>query len=134
MNHLFLGLITAAVIATAIIFVYVMLDLKRMMRALEKLAGTVENSLEPTITELQGTLKSVKNIADNITVVSEDIKNFSGALRGIGENAKCLSGEIEHLANFVRGINSSAAVEASSLRAGIKAGCQAFLKNLFKLY
>lgn len=133
MNHLFLGLITAAVIAAVIIFTYVMLDVRRMMRALEKLVGTVENSFKPTIEELQGTLKSVKNTADNITTVSGDIRNFSGALKGIGESARCLSGEIEHLASLVKDLNSFTAVEASSLKVGIKAGFQAFLKNLFGL-
>ncbi len=134
MNQLFLGLITAAVIAAVIIFVYVMLDLRRMMRALERLAGTVENSLKPTIAELQETLRSVRNAADDFTTVSEDIRNFSGALRGIGENVRCLSGEMERLTKFVKDINSSVAVEASSLRVGLKAGLQAFLKNLFGLY
>ncbi len=134
MNNLFLGLITAAVIVAVIIFVYVMLDLRKMMRALEKLASTVEYSLKPTVAELQGTLKSVRNAADDITTVGEDIRNFSGALKGIGENVRCLSGEMERLTKFVKGINSSVAVEASSLRVGLKAGLQAFLKNLFGLY
>ncbi len=134
MNHLFLGLMTAAVIAAVIIFVYVMLDLRRMMRALERLAGTVENSFKPTVDELQETLKSVRNVAEAITTVSGDIKNFSGALRDVGENARRLGVEIEHLAHFVKDINSSVAVEASSLRVGIRAGFQAFLKNLFGLH
>ena len=132
MNSLFLGLITAAVIAAVIIFVYVTLDLRRMMRALEKLAGTVENSFKPTVTELQETLRSVRNVADDITTISEDIRNFSGALRDVGENVKRVSAEIEHLASFVDGITSSAVVEASGLKAGVKAGFWFFLKNLLK--
>ncbi len=134
MNILFLGLITAAFIVAVIIFVYVMLDLRKMTRALEKLAGTVENSFKPTVDEFQETLKSVRIVANAITTASEDMRNFSGALRGVGENARRLGTEIGHLANFIKDINSSVAVEASSLRVGIKAGFRAFLKNFFRLY
>jgi len=131
-NNLFLGLITAAVIVAVIIFVYVMLDLRKTIRALKELVSTTENSLKPTVAELQEALKSVRNVANNVTAVSEDMKILSGALRDVGENVKRVSAEVEHLASFVDGITSSAVVEASGLKAGVKAGFWFFLKNLFK--
>ena len=127
-----MGLITAAVIVAVIIFVYVMLDLRKTIRALKELVNTTENSLKPTVAELQEALKSVRNVANNVTAVSEDMKILSGALRDVGENVKRVSGEIEHLASFADGITSSAVVEASGLKAGVKAGFWFFLKNLFR--
>ena len=132
MNNLFLGLITAAVIVVVIIFVYVMLDLRKTIRALKELVSTTENSLKPTVAELQETLKSVRSVANNVTTVSEDIKILSGSLRDVGENVKRVSRDIGHVVDFVDGITSSAAVEASGLKAGIKAGLWHFAKNLLK--
>jgi hypothetical protein len=60
------------------------------------------------------------------------MKILSGALRDVGENVKRVSGDIKHLVNFVDGITSSAIVETSGLKAGVKAGLWVFLKNLFK--
>jgi len=131
-NNLFLGLITAAVIVLVIIFAYVMLDLRRTIRALKELLNTTENSLKPTVAELQETLKSVRSVANNVTTVSEDVKILSGALRDVGENVKRVSEDVRHLVSFVNEMSSSAVVEASGLKAGVKAGFWFFLKNFFK--
>ncbi len=132
MNNLFMGLITAAVIVVVIIFVYVMLDVRKTIRALKELVNTTENSLKPTVTELQETLKSIRNVANNVTAVSEDMKILSGALRDVGEDVKRVSGDVKDLVNFVDEMTSSAAAEASGLKAGVKAGFWYFLKNLRK--
>jgi len=131
-NNLFLGLITAAVIALVIVFIYVLLDLRKAIRTLKELESTTEDSLKPTVAELQETLKSVRNVANNVTAVSEDMKILSGALRDVGENVKRVSGDVKRLMNFVDEMTSSATVEASGLKAGVKAGFWYFLKNLRK--
>jgi uncharacterized protein YoxC len=127
-----MGLITVAIIVTVIIFIFVMLELRKTIRALKELVNTTENSLKPTVAELQETLKVVRKVADNVTVLSEDMKILSGSLRDIGENVMRVSRDIGHVVNFVDGITSSAAVEASGLKAGIKAGLWYFAKNLLK--
>jgi uncharacterized protein YoxC len=119
-------------IVVVIIFIWVMLELRKAIRALRELVNTTENSLKPTVAELQETLKSVRNVANNATVVSGDIKVLSGALRDVGENVKGVSGDIKHLMDFVDGITSSVVVETSGLKAGVKAGVWYFLKNLLK--
>ena len=132
MNNLFLGLITVAVIVAVIIFVYVMLDLRKTIRALKELVNTTEKSLKPTVSELQETLQSARNVANNVTAVSEDMKILSGALRDVGENVQRVSGDVKRLMNFVDEMTSSATAEASGLKAGVKAGFRFFLKSLFK--
>jgi uncharacterized protein YoxC len=132
MSNFFLGLITFAMTIAVIIFIWVMLELRKTIRALKELVSTTENSLKPTIAELQETLKSVRNVADNATVVSGDIKVLSGAFRDIGENVKRVNGDVKHLVDFVDGMTSSAVVEASGLKAGVKAGAWYFIKNLLK--
>ena len=132
MNNLFFGLITVAFIIGVIIFIYVMMELRKTIRALKELVNTTENSLKPTVVELQETLKSVRNVAENATAITTDIKVLSGALKDVGENVKRVSRDIKHMVDFVDGITSSAAVEASSLKAGAKAGFWFLLKNLSK--
>ena len=132
MNNLFFGLITVAFIIGVIIFIYVMLELRKTIRALKELVNTTENSLKPTVVELQETLKSVRNVAENATAITTDIKVLSGALKDVGENVKRVGADVEHLVNFVDGITSSAVIEASGLKAGVEAGFWFLLKNLSK--
>lgn len=132
MSNLMMGLITLAIIVTVIIFIYVMVELRRTIKSLKELVDTTENSLKPAVAELQEALKSVRKVADNVTAVSEDMKILSGSLRDVGENVKRVSRDIGNVVDFVDGITSSAAVEASGLKAGIKAGLWYFAKNLLK--
>jgi uncharacterized protein YoxC len=132
MNILLVGLITLAIIVAVIVFIGVMLELKKTIKALKELVDTTEHSLKPTVAELQETLKSVRNVADHLTVISGDMTVLSGALKDVGENVKHVNRDIKHMVDFVDGITSSAAVEASSLKAGAKAGAWVLLRNLLK--
>ena len=132
MSNLMMGLITLAIIVTVIIFICVMVELRRTIKSLKELVNTTENSLKPAVAELQEALKSVRKVADNVTAVSEDMKILSGSLRDVGENVKRVSRDIGNVVDLVDGITSSAVVEASGLKAGIKAGLWYFAKNLLK--
>ena len=132
MSNLFLGLITLAIIVAVIIFIWVMLELRKAIKALKELVNTTENSLKPTVAELQETLKSVKVLADSTMEITEDMKIFSGALKDAGKSVKHVSGDVERVVNLVEGITSLASLETSSLKAGIKAGLWVLSKSLFK--
>ena len=132
MSNLFLGLITLAIIVAVIIFIWVMLELRKAIKALKELVNTTENSLKPTVAELQETLKSVKVLADSTMEITEDMKIFSGALKDAGKSVKHVSGDVERVVNLVEGITSLASLETSSLKAGIKAGLWVLSKGLFK--
>lgn len=132
MSNFFLGLISLAIIVAVIIFIWVMLEFRKAIRALNELVTTTENSLKPTVAELQVTLKSIRNVADNVTGVAGDVKILSGALKNVGKSVNHVAGDVEHVANVVDKITSSATIEASGLKAGIKAGALVLLKNLFK--
>ena len=132
MSNLFWGLITLAIIVTVIIFICVMLELRKAIKALKELVNTTENSLKPTVAELHETLKSVTVLADSTTEITEDMKIFSGALKDAGKSVKHVSGDVERVVNLVEGITSLASLETSSLKAGIKAGLWVLSKSLFK--
>ncbi len=131
MDHFFLALVIVAIVAV-IVFMWVMLELRKAIMALKDLVSTTENSLKPTVAELKETLKSVRNVADNATVMSEDIKVLSGALRDFGTNVKRASGDVNHLVNLVDGMTSSAVSETYCLKAAMKAGGWYLIRNLLK--
>ncbi len=132
MSNLFWGLITLVIIVAVIIFIWVMLELRKAIKALKEFVNTTENSLKPTVAELQETLKSVKVLADSTMEITEDMKTFSGALKDAGKSVKHVSGDVERVVNLVEGITSLASLETSSLKAGIKAGLWVLSKSLFK--
>jgi len=132
MSNFFLGLIILAIVVAVIIFIWVMLELRKAIKALNGLVNTTENSLKPTVAELQETLKSVKVLADSTIEITEDMKIFSGALKDAGKSVKHVSGDVERVVNLVEGITSLASLETSSLKAGIKAGLWVLSKSLFK--
>jgi len=132
MSNLLMGLITLAIIVGVIIFIFVMIELRKTIGVLKELLKTTEESLKPTVVELQETLKSVRNVTENATAITGDMKVLSGALKDLGENVKHVSGDVKHLVKFVDGVTQSAVVEASGLKAGVNAGFRVFLKNLFK--
>ena len=132
MSNFFLGLIILAIVVAVIIFIWVMLELRKAIRALKELVNTTENSLKPTVAELQETLKSVKVLADSTMEITEDMKIFSGALKDAGKSVKHVSGDVERVVKLVEGITSLASLETSSLKAGIKAGLWVLSKSLFK--
>jgi uncharacterized protein YoxC len=123
-NQLWLTLIGIAVVVTAGFVISLIIELKKTLRSLNGLLKTTEESLKPTLEELQQTLKSLKNISDNINDVTADMKTLSGSVRDVGLNIKRVSGIVED-------ITSSVAVKASGVKAGLKTGFLVLLNNLF---
>ncbi len=132
MNTIFLGIITLAIVITVIIFIYAMVALRKTIRGLRELTETVENSLKPVVLDLQETLTSVKNFTDSTAGITDDVSIFTGALRSAGRSAEHVTRDVEHVVNLVEGITSFGVMEASSLKAGIKAGLWVLSKSLFK--
>jgi len=127
MNSIFLGFITLAFIAAVGVFIYVMVELRAAAKALKEFIKTTECScapLKPTLEELHLTLKSVRDMTDNINGVAEDVRELSGSVRDVGENVK-------HVSDLVEDVTSSALVRVSGLKAGVNAALEVLLKNLF---
>jgi uncharacterized protein YoxC len=132
MNTIFLGVIALAIVITVIIFIYVMVALRKTIRDLGELMDTVENSIKPVVTELQETLRSIKNFTDSTAGITDDVSIFTGALRDTGKSVNHVTKDVERVVNLVEGITSLGVMEASSLKAGIKAGLWVLSKSLFK--
>jgi hypothetical protein len=123
MTTLLLSIITIACVALVIVLIYVLLELRVATQKLEQFIGTSETSLKPTLDELPGTIKSIRHIAENIAMVTDDVKTLSGSVREVGKNIRLTSGYIEEIA-------SSSSVQVSGLRAGVRAGLYTLVNNL----
>ena len=128
MNTVLLGLITAAVVAAGVVFMVVMFELRTAVRALKDLIKTTECScapLKPTLEELQMTLKSVRDMTDNINGVAGDVRELSGSIKDVGE-------KVRHVSELVDDVTSLTVGRVSGLKAGINAAIEVLLKNLFR--
>jgi uncharacterized protein YoxC len=123
MNNLFFGLITLAVLVLTGFIVYIILELKKTIDSVKLSVESIEKVLIPTVEELQVTLKSVRKITDDVGVITEGVKGLSGSIREMSENVKYVS-------DAVSTITKTSVVQASGIRAGIKAGFEYFIKNL----
>ena len=129
MNQLWLALISGAVVAIAGFLIALLIELRKAARSFTELLKTTEESTKTTMEELQQTLKSLRGVSDDIQDVTDDVKTFSGSVKAVGQN-------INQLNNVLEKVTSSAFVEASSLKVGIRTAFAAlssnFLNNLFK--
>jgi uncharacterized protein YoxC len=123
-NYIWLGIIAIAVAATAGYVISLIIELKKTLHSVNVLLITTEENLKPTLEELQQTLKSLRNVSDDINEVTSDIKVLSKSVRDVGEN-------VGHVSGLIRTVTSLAAMKASGLRAGMKAGMGVLISNLF---
>lgn len=124
MNNTLLAFLSLSVIVLAIVFVFVLVELRMAIKALREFINNTDCSLKPTLEELQLTLKGLRNITDNVTIVTEDVKELSGSVRDVGRNVRRVSDVID-------GFSALTVARASGLRAGISAAAEVLLKNLF---
>jgi uncharacterized protein YoxC len=123
MNNIFLGLIALAVLVLTGFIVYLILELKKTIASVRVSMESMEKVLLPTVEELQMNLKSVRKITDDVGVVTESVKGLSDSIRAMSDTVKQVS-------EAVSAITKTSAVEASSIKAGIKAGFGYFINNI----
>lgn len=123
MDNLFLGIITLVVLVCGCFAVYVLVQLKKTLNSFQQLIDTTENTLKPTIEELQVTMRSVRKITDGIGTVTDDVQALTGSLRTVGEN-------VRYVSDYVSSVALSSSSHTSGLLEGLKAGFGYFLGNM----
>lgn len=123
-NSIWFGIIAIAVAALAGYIISLIIELKKTVRSVNELLKTTEDNLKPTLEELQQTLRSLRNVTDDINEVTSDVKVLSKSVRDVGEN-------VSHVSGLISTVTSLAAMKASGLRAGVKAGMGVLISNLF---
>lgn len=124
MTQVWLALIVLILAVTAGFISWLIIEIRRTVSSLNVLLKTTNESIKPTLEELQQTLRSIRNVSNDLNDVTSDIKMLSGSVRDVGMNVKAVSNVIEH-------ITSLTTIRASGLRAGVKAGLEVLINNLF---
>lgn len=124
LNYIWLGIIAIAAAATAAYVISLIIELKKTLHSVNALLKTTEDNLKPTLEELQQTLRSLRNVTDDINEVTSDVKVLSKSVRDVGKN-------VSHVSGLISNVSSLAAMKASGLRAGVKAGVGVLMSNLF---
>jgi uncharacterized protein YoxC len=131
MTQLYFTLITLAVVISTVFFILVLIELRAAIQSIKKFIDVTENTLKPTLEEIQAYLKVAREVTENANIVTEDIKAVSGSAREISENMRSVSRGVSFLSNLINEQGSIAAIKISALRAGVKAASQIVLGSLF---
>jgi predicted PurR-regulated permease PerM len=123
MGNIWLGLITFAVLAAVGFLISVLIELRKTAKSLIDFLRNQEDLLNTTLSELQQTLKSLRDVSNDVNEIMVDAKSFSNAVSNIGDN-------IKHASNLIENTRSLAFIKASGLRVGIKTAFTFLLKNL----
>ena len=123
MNAIFYGLITLSILVAVGFLVCVLVELRSTLRAVKEFLHTTECTLKPTLEELQQNLRSMRNVTNNLSKVTEDVTVISGSVRDVGEKVRLMSGVVDE-------VTSSAAIKVSSFRSGVRAAAGVLLRNL----
>jgi uncharacterized protein YoxC len=130
MSPVFEAIIAFSVLAAVIAFIWVMVDLKSVIKDVRQIVETAENTLKTTTVELNENLKVMKNLLQDINVIADHVKEMSGAARAIGGNVLQITHDIRDTVDLVKGIPATASAQFAAVRAGIQTGAVVFLKNL----
>jgi uncharacterized protein YoxC len=122
MSNFFFGIIALAIVAAVCVFVYVMVELRGVLKTVKEFLKTTEDNLYPTLEEVRKSLRSARSVTDNASAITEDVRTLSASVREVGENVRDVSRiiNIATLAPFI---------QMSSLRAGIKAATEVLVKG-----
>lgn len=117
-QFLLIVLTITAVLMVAFLIPF-LIETRRTVITLRK---AVEEKLNPALDELQINLRSMRNVSDNISEISSDLRKFSRSVSEIGDTVHSVKGVVD-------AIGSSASVEVLSLKSGVRAALEYLLIN-----
>ena len=108
-------------VAALFFLIYSTMQLKKMAATMDEFVRTTDQRLKPVLEETEKTLKSIRQVSDDIATVSGSVREVSEAVLDVATNVQAISMLIGDLKDQI------------SLRAlGIKAGVQTALGVLLK--
>jgi uncharacterized protein YoxC len=130
-NEVFFGLITAAIIALVVVLIWLCLRLGETVRAMRGFLDTAQQSLQESLGELNGNLRALRTLTDNINVAADNVTSFTGSVRDVGDGVKEIAGNVRQIGDIVRELGIEVLASVHGVRAGLKTGFGVLLKSLF---
>jgi uncharacterized protein YoxC len=128
----FYGVIALAIAAFTAALIWLIFKLVDVVKSVNRLLLTVDESMRSTVYEVNENLKNVKQMTGDMTSVTADIKALSSSIREVGDSVKHVGGSMKKIFNVAQNFGTEAVSTISGVRAGIKTGIDGFLKNLFR--
>lgn len=132
-SEVFLGVITAAIVAFVIFSIWAIIRLVAALNSTNLLLTTTDRSMQEVMTELARSLAALRVVIENLNAVADDLRLFSGAVREVGEGVRAMAGSVKRVGDTMQIAGNEAISSVRGIRAGVKAGFEVLLKNLFQV-
>lgn len=125
-------IISLAILITAGVLVYFLMELKKAAAAFQETLKNVDNSIKnieenmkPVLEDAGKTLKSIRNVSEDVEAVTGNIRHFSEAMHDTAANLKAISGIMSNL-------KDSVSLRTTGLQVGVKTALSVLAKELIK--
>ena len=129
----FYAVIALSVAAFAAALVWLIFKVGDVMKSVNKLVLTVDESMRSTVYEVNENLKNVKQMTGDMGSVTGDIKALSSSIREVGDSVRSVGANMKKIFNAAQSIGTETVSTISGVKTGIKTGVEGFLKNLFRV-
>lgn len=128
----FYAVIALSVAAFAGALVWLIFKVVDVMKSVNKLVLTLDESMQSTVYEINENLKNVKQMTGDMSSVTGDIKALSSSVREVGDSVRNVGASMKKIFHAAQSFSTEAVSTVSGVRTGIKTGVEGFLKNLFR--
>ncbi len=124
-EQLFLMVIAAVVVILLGFLIPVILQLRKTAKSAENFLKVTQESLTPLLSEL-------KESAERLNKISEDIEDSVSNVRHLTNAVGEIGAMVDEVNNFVKQTGLSFSIKTASIGAGIKAALSFFAKGIIK--
>jgi methyl-accepting chemotaxis protein len=103
--------------------IYASLEIRRAAQTFKEFLRNTGERINPVLEETEQALKSLKKVSDDVGTVTENARNFSGALYEIVDNFRAIS-------NIIHDVREGMSLRVSGVKAGIKTALEVLIKSL----
>jgi uncharacterized protein YoxC len=125
-------IISLAILITAGVLVYFLMELKRAAAAFQETLKNVDNSIKnieenmkPVLEDAGQALKSIRSVSEDVEAVTGNVRNFSAAMYDIAINLRAIS-------SIINDLRGGASLRATGLKVGVKTALNVLVKELTK--
>lgn len=125
-------IISLAILITAGVLVYFLMELKKAAAAFQETLKNVDNSIKnieenmkPVLEDAGQTLKSIRSVSEDVEAVTGNVRNFSAAMYDIAINLRAIS-------SIINDLRGGASLRATGLKVGVKTALNVLVKELTK--
>jgi uncharacterized protein YoxC len=110
---------------SVVFIIYAAIELRKAATSINSFLKVTEQKIVPVLEEAEYSLKNIKKISNDVSTVTDSVKNISFALGETAEN-------IRNLSNFVEEIRKGVSLRVLGLKAGVKTAMNVLIHEIKK--